>query len=120
MDCEAEDADCPLFDWMNANTVAAVEDRDIEALQVALHKIEFLAPDPSWNEEGEDGWAQISRAGAIKAEEGDFRGARAACKACHQQWRDAFREQGYRTAPVPELPENAGEGDPDLEMPAEE
>jgi hypothetical protein len=113
MDCEAEDANCPLFDWMTANTVPAVENRDLPALTKALHQIEFLAPDESWNvNQGENGWAAISRAGAEKAEAGDFRGARVACKACHDQWRDRFRQEGRRTAPMPELPAGSENGRP--------
>ncbi len=113
MDCEAEDANCPLFAWMQSNTVPAVEGHDLPALAAAMHKIEFLAPDPSWND-GDEGWAHIARDGATKAEANDFRGARAACKSCHHAWRDRFRQEGRRTAPVPELPENAAQGRTDL------
>ncbi len=113
LECEADEVTCPMFDWMEENTVPAVENRNLPELAKALHKIEFMAPDPSWNE-GDEGWARISRDGATKAEAGDFRGARAACKACHQSWRDRFRQEGRRTAPMPELPDNAEQGLPNL------
>jgi hypothetical protein len=122
LDCEDESADCPMFAWMDQNTVPAVEGRDTKALAIALHQIEFMAPDPSWNEPP-NGWAQIARRGAIAAEAGDFEGARAACKSCHTEYptedesfRDKYRKEGFRTDGLPEMPENAAEGMPDLEM----
>jgi hypothetical protein len=121
LECESEDVTCPLFDWMEENVKPAVEDRDVEAVGKALHRIEFLSPDPAWNE-GENGWAQIARRGALAAEAGDLREARRACKACHKllpeeagSYRDLFRER-HRLAPVPELPDDADQGMPNLDM----
>jgi hypothetical protein len=126
LECESEDVVCPQFEWMEANVKPAVEARDTAALARLLHQIEFLAPDPSWNE-GENGWAQIARRGAIAAEAGNFNEARAACRNCHTQFpteeesfRDMFRKQGWRTAPMQTLPENSEQGIPDLQMGAAE
>lgn len=113
--CGGEDEPlCPLGQWMDDNTRTAAEDGDLEALEAAFHKIEFMAPDPSWNE-GEDAWIRISRIGAVKAAEGDLRGSRRQCKGCHDVWRDKYEEQ-YWHVPVPELPPNAEEGDPDFSL----
>jgi len=120
LECEEEDVECPTFEWMEANTKAAVEEGDTEAMGKAFHKIEFMAPLESWNdveEHGENAWNVISRRGALLSEADETREARRMCKACHEQWRDAFREHGIRTAAMVELPDNAEEGDPELELP---
>lgn len=116
LDCESADVDCPMFEWMEANTKQAVEDGDVEAMAVAFHKIEFMTPVPEWDSEehGDNAWVKLSRRGAELAEQGNAREARRLCKGCHDQWRDPFREQGFRTAPMVELPENAAEGRQDL------
>ena len=123
LECENEDVSCPLHDWQIEHAEPAVQDRDTDKLAAVLHQIEFYAPEESWNE-GENGWARIARRGAIAAEAGDFDEARKACRNCHREYpneempfRDMYRQQGYRTAELPELPENAAEtGIPDLEM----
>ena len=123
LECENDDVSCPLHDWQIEHAEPAVQDRDTDKLAAVLHQIEFYAPDASWNE-GENGWARIARRGAIAAEAGDFDEARKACRNCHREYpneempfRDMYRQQGYRTAELPELPENAAEtGIPDLQM----
>jgi len=105
---------CPLGQWMDDNTRVAAENGDLEAMAKAFHKIEFMAPDPSWNE-GDDAWNKIARRGAVAAEEGELRPARKQCKACHDQWRDRYEEE-YWHLEVPDLPANAEEGDPDLSL----
>ena len=105
---------CPLGQWMDDNTRTAAEDGDLQALEAAFHKIEFMAPDPSWNE-GEKGWNKISRRGAVAAAEGDLRASRRNCKGCHDQWRDRYEEE-FWNRPVPHLPPNADRGDPDLQL----
>ena len=116
LDCEADDVDCPLFTWMNGNMLPVVEadEQDLAALAKVLHKVEFLVPEPSWNEDTETGWSYIARTGATKAEAGEWRGARRACRNCHRTWRDRFREEGRRLSAMPELPDNAEEGNPEL------
>lgn len=117
LECEADDVVCPMFEWMEENTKRAVEEGDVEAMAKAFHKIEFMTPVAEWDaeEHGEDSWVRISRRGAVLAEEGNAREARRMCKACHEKWRDAFRQQGLRTAPMPELPANAEEGRSDVQ-----
>ncbi len=115
LECEDDDVACPMFDWMEANTKRAVEEGDVEAIAAAFHEIERMTPVAEWDsaEHGDEGWVRLSRRGAELAEEGNLREARKLCKGCHRRWRDAFREQGLRTAPLPELPEDAAEGPTD-------
>ncbi len=105
---------CPMEKWMEENTKAAVEERDLEALAAALHKMEFMAPVEEWND-GEDGWAKIARRGAVAAEKGKFKEARASCKSCHKAHKEEFQEK-YRKRLMPELPEDAEKGRSDLEI----
>ena len=122
LDCDDAEISCPLYDWQTEHAEPAVQDRDTAKLAQVLHQIEFYAPDASWNE-GENGWARIARRGAVAAEAGDFDEARKACRNCHREYpneelpfREMYRQQGYRTAELPDLPENAAEtGLPDLE-----
>lgn len=114
LDCESDEIVCPLFDWMDKNTVPAMENQDLAAIARALHQIEFMAPEPTWND-GDKGWAQIARKGAVEAEAGNFKGVKASCKSCHKAWRDQFRTQ-YRLNPVPNLPPEANKGLPGLEL----
>lgn len=90
---------CPLQQWMEDNVTPAVEAGDNAALAAALTKIATFAPDPSWNA-GATSWRGISEAAATKARNGDFRGARAACKQCHEAFRERYRTE-FRTRPVP-------------------
>lgn len=123
LECENDDVDCPTYTWYEENLGEDVMSaRDTEAIAIALHKVEFLAPVEAWNE-GPTGWVQIARRGAIAAEAGDFDTARQACRQCHvlypergNSYRGQFRAGGFRTDPFPELPENAAEGVPDLEV----
>lgn len=113
LDCDAADVTCPLYDFQIANAQTAVENNDTDALAKVLHQIEFFAPDPSWNE-GENGWAQIARRGAVAAEAGNMREARRACRECHRlfpdeemPFRKMYETQGHRTRALPELPADA-------------
>ncbi|MBK8171926.1 MAG: hypothetical protein IPK60_16465 [Sandaracinaceae bacterium] len=90
---------CPLQQWMEDNVTPAVEAGDAAALGVALTKIATFAPDPSWNT-GAVSWRGIAEAAAAKARAGDFRGARASCKQCHEAFRARYRTE-FRTRPVP-------------------
>ncbi|MCA9603449.1 MAG: hypothetical protein KC417_15565 [Myxococcales bacterium] len=103
---------CPLEGWMEKNTTPAVENQDLKALAAALHKIEFMAPDPKWDE-GASGWAKIAREGAAAAEKGDFKAAKATCKTCHKAWKDKYLES-YKTRAVPKLPADADKGRKDI------
>jgi soluble cytochrome b562 len=95
-DCGEDDGKppCPMEAWMEKNTTPAVENEDVKALAVALRKIEKMVPEAAWNE-GPTGWAKISIDGAKAADAGDFKAAKASCKACHTAWKKKYHAQ-YR------------------------
>lgn len=121
LNCDDADVSCPLYDFQVANAEPAVSNNDVAGVAKVLHQIEFFAPDPSWNE-GENGWAQIARRGAVAAEAGKMREARKACRECHRlfptedtPFRNMYETQGYRTRALPALPDGAeSTGLPDL------
>jgi hypothetical protein len=90
---------CPLEAWMEEEVEAAAEAGDAGRLAAAYEKMARFAPEPSWNE-GPNAWQAIAEAAAAKARAGDLRGARAACKQCHQAWRERYRAE-HRARPLP-------------------
>lgn len=86
---------CPLQAWMRASIAAPLAANNTGALAIGLERAAALQPDPSWAS-----WRTIALQGAAAAKKGDVSGARAACKACHDAWRDAYRRQ-YRGRIVP-------------------
>jgi hypothetical protein len=86
---------CPLQDWMRKNVASALASNDAASLSVALEKAAKLAPDPAWAT-----WVSAASSGAEAAKKGDIAGARAACKSCHDTWRETYRAQ-FRMRPIP-------------------
>jgi hypothetical protein len=90
---------CPLERWMEDNAQAAAENGDLPRLAEVYTKMAGWAPSPAWNT-GPTSWRAISEAAATKARAGDLRGARSACKSCHQAWREKYRTE-FRGRAVP-------------------
>ena len=86
---------CPLQAWMRTNVASPLAANDTGGLAAGLAKAATLAPDPSWSS-----WVTFANAGAEAAKTGNVAGARAACKGCHDAWREAYRAR-YRTRPIP-------------------
>lgn len=86
---------CPMQRWMRANIAAPLADNDAAALAVGLEKAAKLSPDPAWIS-----WSTLALNGAAAAKKGDIAGARAACKGCHDAWREAYRAK-YRLRAIP-------------------
>lgn len=82
----------PMEQWMEDVVQPAVENEDVKALAKLLKKIEGMAPEASWNE-GPKSWAKIAADGAKAAEAGDFKGAKASCKTCHQAWKKEYHKK---------------------------
>jgi len=80
---------------MRSNIAAPLAANNSAALAVGLERAASLNPDPSWGS-----WSTIAAQGAAAAKKGDIAGARAACKGCHDSWREAYRKK-YRTRPIP-------------------
>lgn len=85
--CGSKENPCPLQKWMRANMGPAMASKDLPALAKALEKSASLSPDASWE------WASMAKAGAEAAKKGDFAGAKASCKTCHDKYKDAYKEK---------------------------
>ena len=79
---------------MKGNPASRLNARDGAGLQAAFRRMIAFAPP------GFEGWTATAQAGESAAKKGDIEGARAACKSCHEQHRDAYRTT-MRTRPVP-------------------
>src|SRR5262245_17453673 len=86
---------CPLQAWMRTNIAAPLAANNSAALAMGLERAASLSPDASWSS-----WSTLASQGAAAAKKGDIAGARAACKGCHDAWRDAYRKK-YRNRPIP-------------------
>ena len=92
--CGSKENPCPLQKWMRANMGAALAAGDLPTLAKSLDKTAALSPDPSWT------WTAIAKAGADAARKGDTAGAKAACKGCHDAYKDKYKSQ-FRARAVP-------------------
>lgn len=92
--CGSKENPCPLQKWMRANMGAAMAAGDLPTLAKSLDKAATLSPDASWN------WGAISKAGADAARKGDTAGAKAACKSCHDSFKDKYKAQ-FRAKAIP-------------------
>jgi hypothetical protein len=90
---------CPLDAWMEENVEPAAERGDLSRLAELYTKMAGFAPDPSWNT-GDNSWRAIAEGAAAKARAGDMRGARSACKSCHQAWKERYRNE-FRARALP-------------------
>jgi hypothetical protein len=89
-------APCPLQAFMRTRVATPLTSSDAAALTAGLERAAALAPDPSWN-----AWGTFARAGAEAARKGDTASVRAACKGCHDAFRETYRAK-YRTRPIPQ------------------
>lgn len=64
-----------------------------EALESAFNRVAGLSPNGGWQ------WAAIAKKGAELAKSGDVPGAKKQCKACHDQYKDAYKAQ-YRARKI--------------------
>jgi hypothetical protein len=93
--CGSKENPCPLQKWMQANIGSKMADGNLKAVAEGLDKAATLSPDPSWSE-----WATFAKAGADAARKGDTPGTKAACKNCHDKFKQQYKEK-YRTRAVP-------------------
>jgi hypothetical protein len=89
--CGSKENPCPLQKWMRQNMAPALAAGDSAGLAVALDKVAKNSPDASWAT-----WATFSKQGSDAAKKGDLAGAKAACKGCHDAFKDKYKAQ-YRT-----------------------
>ena len=88
-------APCPLQAWMRRHMGPPLASHDMPQLAGSLDRVARLQPDPGWAS-----WGAIAASGAAAARRGDTAGARGACKACHDTWREPYKQR-YRGRPVP-------------------
>jgi cytochrome c553 len=86
---------CPLQAYMRVNVATPLASNNVEALATGLDRVRRFAPDPTWTS-----WASFAAEGAAAARARDVPRARAACKGCHEAWRDKYRAT-YRALPLP-------------------
>jgi hypothetical protein len=86
---------CPLQAWMRTNVGQPLTSNDFEGLALGLEKAARLSPVATWTS-----WARIANEGAEAARKRDLGGARAACNACHGQFRDVYKTR-FRDRSIP-------------------
>jgi cytochrome c556 len=67
---------------------------NLSDLADGLERTARLSPDMAW-----ESWRTIASQGAAAARKGDINRARAACKACHDTWREAYKAK-FRKRPI--------------------
>lgn len=72
---------------MKANANPPVMTKDLPALAVALDKMVAFAPP------GYANWSSISKDGAAAARGGDLAAAKAACRTCHDQYKQKYKNE---------------------------
>jgi hypothetical protein len=92
--CGGKTNPCPLQRWMRQNMAPAVAAGDNAGLAAALDKVAATSPDASWST-----WSTISKQGSDAAKKGDLAGAKAACKSCHDAYKDKYKAQYRLKAP---------------------
>jgi len=86
--------DCPLQGWMKKNMTPPMEAKDYQGIADSLTKAASFAP------AGYTNWASIAKDGANAARAADLNAVKAACRGCHDQYKNKYRTE-MRTRPVP-------------------
>ncbi|MBX3216865.1 MAG: hypothetical protein KF850_32825, partial [Labilithrix sp.] len=81
--------DCPLQAWMKAHANPPVMTNDLPGLATVLDKTAAFAPPGA----GYESWASISKDGAAAARSGDLAAAKAACRSCHDQYKQKYKTE---------------------------
>src|SRR5258708_4103677 len=99
--CGSKENPCPLQKWMRQNMGASNAAGDMTALASDFDKVAKISPDPAWNgSDAKGSWDAIARAGRAAAKGSDAAAVKAACKACHDAFKDKYKRQ-FRTKAVP-------------------
>jgi hypothetical protein len=72
---------------MKANTGPAMAGLDFVAMTAALDRVVAFAPD------GYTNWASIARDGSSAGRVQNLDGVRAACRGCHNQYKDKYKRE---------------------------
>ena len=93
--CGSKENPCPLQKWMRQNMAPALAAGDNAGLAASFDKVAANSPDASWAT-----WSQFAKQGSDAAKKGDTAGAKAACKSCHDAYKDKYKSQ-YRMKSPP-------------------
>ncbi len=96
--CGSKTNPCPLQKWMQDNMGSKMMDGNLDAVAASFDKVATMSPDPSWAD-----WSKVSKDGAAAARKGGdagTQGAKAACKACHDKYKNDYKQK-FRTKAVP-------------------
>jgi hypothetical protein len=74
---------CPMQRFMHGAMETA---HTPDTLTAAFTRVAGMSPDPAWS------WVAIATRGADLANAGDLAGAKAQCKACHDAYREPYRQ----------------------------
>lgn len=77
----------PLQMWMKATVQSAMATGDVGSLASGFERLSTFAPEAYGN------WEALSARGATAARSGDLEACRAACKQCHDEYRDRYRAE---------------------------
>ena len=92
---DAGTSDCPLQAWMRANMYPRMRVQDWQGIADSLERCSKLAP-----RSGYPNWVSISIDGANAARAADMEAVKAACRGCHEQYKDKYRAE-LRSRPIP-------------------
>ena len=92
--CGSKENPCPLQKWMRQNMAPALAAGDNAGLAASFDKVAASSPDASWST-----WSQFAKRGSDAAKKGDAAAAKAACKSCHEAYKDKYKAQYRMKAP---------------------
>ena len=96
--CGSKENPCPLQKWMQDNVGSKLTDGKLDDVAASLDKVANMTPDPAWTD-----WAKFAKDGAAAARKGGddgTRGAKLACKSCHDKFKNDYKTR-FRTRAVP-------------------
>ena len=96
--CGSRTNPCPLQKWMQDNVGSKLTDGKLDDVATSLDKVATMTPDPAWTD-----WAKFAKDGAAAARKGGddgTRGAKLACKSCHDKYKNDYKTR-FRTRAVP-------------------
>lgn len=96
--CGGRSNPCPLQKWMQDNVGSKLADGKLTDVATSLDKVATISPDATWTD-----WAKFAKDGAAAARKGGDDGTRAtkaACKACHDKYKNDYKTK-FRTKAVP-------------------
>jgi hypothetical protein len=89
----------PLQNWMKNNMTPPMKSKDWQGMAASLEHAATLAP-PNYATTGYVNWVSIAKDGANAARAADLEAVKAACRGCHEQYKNKYRTE-MRSRPVP-------------------